>query len=346
MFPLLGTERARQDIAETFTQFNLSENMMKMVATRVLPLRTVREAHGTYPVIPIKQLMKRPSSAGTAPTGFALRRAPGAVYRRDDLGFTQASYTTEEHGLEGVVDENNASHYASHFDHEVATTDYILNQLMTERELRTASSLFNTTRFTPGASGQSQDAGTYREDHSLGAAVPWSDHANATPIRDFFVARDKIWTTFGVYPDCAVMNEESFQNLRRVDEIRQQWMALGAGSRATQGDMTLQALQQILNIDEIIVASGVMDANNAGTAAFQASHIWGNGCLVFKKTRGTDIREVALGHTFHFQADGSIDPALVEDYYEVQSRTQVIRVRHQDRQLVKYDIGEFITNTL
>jgi hypothetical protein len=352
MYPQNGSERARQDIAEVFAQYDLSSNMGKLIATDILPLKQVQLAHGTYPILPLKELMKNPSEAGAAASGYAARRAPRSTYNRDDLAFASASYSTEEHGLEGVVDENEAAHYDSHFQHEATTAMWILHRLMIQRELRTASELFNTTRFADTTqdtySGKSQLAGTYRETATGNAvsanAVKWSDYANATPIRDIFVCKSKIFDVYGVYPDSMVINELTYRHLRRCEEIRQQIMALGAGAQATQRDLTLQAIASVLDIQNIYVGASVIDANNPNNSAFSASHVWGNGALVFKKCDDS-IRSIGLGHTLHWTADGSSLPAKVEDYYEPQSRTQVLRVRHQDRQLVKYDIGEFIRET-
>ena len=354
MFPLTATERARHDIAESFEHYDLSENMGKMIATSVMPLHTVTLAHGTYPVLTLKELMRNLTTGGGNPEGYAARRAPRAAYPRDDLGFTSANYTTEEHGLEGTVDENEAAHYSSHFEHEAITGQWILHRLMVQRELRTARALFDTTRFLDTTQdtydGQSQPAGTYRETATgnavAGNAVPWSTYATADPIRDVFVAKSKVFSLFGMYPDALIMNEETWRYLRRNEVIRQQLMALGAGGLARQADLTREAVAMVLDVRDILVGSSVMDANNAATPSFQSQHIWGDGCLVAKLARGGSIREVALGHTLHWTADGSQLPAFVEDYYEPQTRTQVLRVRHQDRQLVKYNIAEFITTTL
>lgn len=373
MYPLLGTERARQDIAQTFEQYDLNPNMRKMIATRILPPFNVQLAHGTYPVLPLKQLMKRVDTAGANASGYAARRSPRGTYNRNDLAFTQAAYNTEEHGLEGVVDRNESVHYASHFDHEVTTAQKVLHDVMLERELRTAALLFSTTEFIPGVSGQSQDAGTYREDGTTGAAVKWNDYANATPIRDLFVAKTKVWQKFGCYPDCMVINETTFRHLRRCEQIRQEWIAQGAGSRAYQDmiatfdesleglhrNITITAISQVLDIPEIVVGCSIMDANNSNDAAFASQHVWGNSALVFKKVRGSGgaaLREVGLGHTLQWTPDTNNDPTVssvgldnsagffVEEYWEPQVRGQVIRVRHQDRQLLKYKTAELITS--
>lgn len=352
-YPASGTERARHDIAEVFAQYNLSDNVSKMIATQVLPVKNVTLAHGTYPVVTVKELLRNMVTGADQPSGFAARRAPRSAYPRDDWSFTSATYTTEEHGLEGIVDENEAAHYGTHFDHEAMTAQWVLHRLMVQRELRTATALFDTTRFAHTTDntydGQSQEAGTYRETatgNALAAnAKKWSSYSDATPIRDIFVAKEKVFDKFGIYPDTLVMNETTFRHLRRVEEIRAQIMALGAGGTATQGDMTRQAIAAVLDVKNIFVGASVMDANNANNSAFAASHIWGNGCLVCKVNETPDFREIGLGHTLHWSADGSMLPAMVEDYYEPQTRAQIIRVRHQDRQLVKYDIAEFITDT-
>lgn len=376
MYPLQGTERARHDISQTFEQYNLEPNIAKMIATDILPLHGVREAHGTYPLLPLKQLMKRVDTAGANPVGYALRRAPRSAYERNDLAFTQAAYNTEEHGLEGVVDRNEQMHYRNHFDHETTTALKTLHDVMLERELRTAAELFNTTRFVPGVAGQSQDAGTYRKDFTLGAAVPWSDSANSDPITDIFVSQQKIFQKFGCYADCLTFNETTLRHLRLNEKIRQEWMALGAGQQAYQDRLaefnyrfestenirqTASAIARVLDVDEIIVGASVLDANNSNDPNFQAVHVWGNNALLFKKIRGTGggaMKEIGIGHTLQWTPDTNNNPQVistthgmqhtegffVEDYYSAEVRSQIIRVRHQDRQLIKYNIGELITN--
>jgi len=354
MYAKTGTERARNDIAEAFFQFELSPNMEAMVATSVLPVMPVMEAHGTYPLIEVKELSKTPVAAGNVAAGFAAQRAPKSAYLRDDLAFTQATYNTEEHGLEGTVDENEAAHYRNHFEHEVVTAEWTLHRLMVQRELRTARALFNTTTFpvtTPTSyDASNQLAGTYRDveaDNAVVAnALTW-DKTASTPVQDIAVAKYKVWLRTGVFADAMVINEKSWNLLRRNDEIRQQVMALGSGTQALQRDLTRAQVAAVLDIGDIHVAGASEDKNNGNPAvAYEAQHIWGSGALVYKQIRTSSMREIGLGHTLHWTADGSVMPAFIEDYNEVQTRSQIVRVRHQDRQLIKYsNCGEFITST-
>ena len=221
-------------------------------------------------------------------------------------------------------------HYRDHFDHEMTTALVTLHNVMLERELRTAAECFSTTRFAPGVTGQSQDAGTYQKDFTQGSAVPWSDSANAQPIEDIFVAQQKIFQKFGCYADCLLMNETAFRHLRLSEQIQQRWMALGAGRQAHQaglGDFdylfgsdanreaTGSAIAQVLDVDQIVVGASVMDANNSNDTDFS---LFTSGATALYCSRrfedgGRAMHEIGLGHTFQWTPDTNNNPQVVSN---------------------------------
>lgn len=342
LFPIGGSARARNDLADAFEEFDLEANMMKLVGLDVLPLLDVSLAHGTYPNIPIKELMRRPLSEEATPAGNAYRRAPNGGYIEDDFGFTEASYTTQEHGLVGRVDRNQAAHYRSHFDHELAVTTWIRHRLMVQHELRVATAAFDTTRFT---GSQTHAAGNV-SNPGPGGATPWSTHASADPVADVFHAKRGVWDTFGVMPDTMVINELAFQHLRLVDDIQTRLLASGMPGEtpSIQPRITAAKLAEVLDLDEVIVAGAAEDANNANAATFAAQYIWGASALVFKKARRSTIDEVALGHTLHWGEDDSMPNGFVETFFDDDTRCWKVRVRHQTREFIKYNVGYLITS--
>lgn len=327
-YPSLGTERARPDIAETFLEMDLELNMQNMVASRVLPVRDVELAHGTYPAITLKTLLGKPASQSIPGTGKEFVRAVKGGYVRDELVFVERSYSTTEHGLEGPVDEREAIHYASQMDHESTVALWIRHRLLQAMERRVASECFSTTRFA----GQ-----------TAAATALWSAADTADPIGDVLAARLDVVNTYGIWPDTAVMNRVAWNYLKETDQIRNRVHSQGAGQQATAATINEQIVAGILDLDEIIVAGAVEDTASP-SAAFAGDHIWQDDCLVFKKVRGTSVRSIGLGHIFHWAADGSQPNGMAEDYREPQVRSNIMRIRHQVAEIYKLNVGFLITN--
>ena len=357
--PTTGAERARHDIAQAFSQYDVFENLNKMISTTVLSYHNVMTPNGDYPVIPIKQWMANPQNPGSQAAGHAARRAPSGAYVESDMSFTEATYKTLEHGLTGVLDETMLNHYRSVYDWEVAIAARELHKLLVQQEIRAAAALFSTVTFPASAyTGQSMDAGEYRDDlTTVGTAVPWSDLAASTPIRDVAVAQRKVFNKFGYYPKTMIVNETTMNLLRRNAELATKWEASGAGMVTTQPAMTNAKIAEVLNLHEILVGAAVQDSAGPA-AAFAGAHIWGNGALICKRCTTGDIAEVGLGHTFRWTGDTAMNSptvsstfdasggVFVEEYYDVNIRRRKLRVRHQNGVEIKYAIGEFITNTI
>lgn len=324
-FPKLGTERARPDISEALEEYDLAMNMNKFVAGRLLPIRNVELAHGTYPAIELKQLMKNNLATTVTGAGKGLTRAPTGGYARDDFTFTERAYSTVEYGFEARVDERESAHYASYFDHEVVSAVWARYRLLLEQERRVAGEAFSTTRFA----GQTADA-----------AVPWSTPATADPILDFRLAKFAVFDLFGQWPDSAIMNRHAFTYLRETDQIRARITGQGAGDPDRQRLITTSQVADVLDLEEIIIAEAVEDTAGPN-AAFAAAEVWGASSLLFK--RANSIRDPGLGHILHWGRDGSMPNGFVEDYYEIQNRTQIVRVRHQVQELWKMNLGYLLT---
>lgn len=326
-FPSLGTERARPDIAETFLEMDLEMNMRALVATQVLPVREVQYAHGNYPAVTLKQLMSRPPSASVTGVGQDLTRGPKGAYFRDELEFEQRNYATVEYGIEGGLDDNEVAHYASNLDHEATTAMWLRHRMLVQQERRVATEAFSTSRFS-GQTGA--------------ASVVWSTPATAVPTDDVLTAKLDVVATYGMWPDTMIINRIAWNHLRETDQIRSRVHGQGAGEPDRARNISQAVVADILDLDEVIVAGGVEDSANAN-AAFSGAHIWGDSALVFKKIRGQSIREIGLGHTLHWSADGSQPRGMVEEYREPRNRSNILRVRHQTQELFKYNIGFLIT---
>jgi hypothetical protein len=105
-------------------------------------------------------------------------------------------------------------------------------------------------------------------------------------------------------------------------------------------------LAQVFDLPYILVAGGSKNGAKEG-ATVDPEQIWsGEYAMVCKIATGADFREPCIGRTFHWSADGSAVGGTVESYREEQTRSDIIRVRHDVDELVLYKDAGFLLGNI
>lgn len=311
----------RPDIADSFTEFDLEMNIRGFVWDRVLPVFEVSRQSGTFGRIPIEQLLQNRET----------RRAPGAGYARGNWTFTTETFATVEHGAEEPVDDNEAAMYRDYFDAEVVSALRARSAVLLNAEKRVADAIFNTSTWTGSAL-------------ATGVSTTWSTAASATPIADVEGAVQKVYDGTGIWPDTIIMSKKVFRLLRNVDEIIERIASSGAGSPTKATDINESMLAQVFDLPKVVVAGSSKNTAAEGQDA-SISQVWSDTQVMVCKTASSqDFREPCLGRTFHWGDDGSSVGGTVESYREEQTRSDVIRVRHQvDEKVIYKELGHLLT---
>ena len=334
-YPATGTERARPDLADTLFEFDLAMNMAGMVALDVFPIRDVPVYKGDFGRVLLKEHLKRPTTSTSNEPGKAYKRAPRSAYATEETSFTKDTYETEEYGLEGFVDDWERDAYRDYFEQETFVTQFIQNQLLTQMEERVEAACFNTTTFNPG-NGNGED---------LTGGELWDQHTTADPVRQVREGRQGVYNNSGVWPDSIIMNEFAWQNLIETDDIRQRVHSQGSGSEDRQELITRRIVGQILGLQNVFVAGATYDAANPNQPVNPAQ-IWGPHALIYKQAQTRNLREVALGRTFHWAIDDSMPMGFVEDYRHPETRSMKIRIRHQMENRMLYSAVGWLLNSV
>lgn len=307
MRPTSSVSTLRPDLG-SMVEFDLLANRGNFIANTLLPILSVELPGDTFGKIPLKELLKRAD----------VRRGSKGNYNRIDWSFTTDSYATEEYGLEGVVDQRNARKYANYIDAEASTARLVLHQVLLEAEYRVRDLLFPGT-YTP----------TPINDE-------WDDAANAEPIDDVEAACRRVFAATGIWPNAIVFNEIVFRNLCLCEQIIERIHATGAGDRVKATDINTAMLAACFRIPNVIVSKAVGNSADEGQAA-TPGHIWTNEyAAVGVIATSQDIVEPCLGHTFHWAGDGSQPGGLIETYESQETRGDVVRVRHDVHEKIKY----------
>lgn len=319
--PSSSLSTLRPDLA-AFFEFDLEMEAAGFVGTRVLPVVEVGLQADNPGKVPLEQLLQENSTA----------RASGANYNRGSFKFETFSYATEENGFEEPIDARDEKRYMHIIDAERVASARALAQVMRGHEKRVADAVFNTSTWT-GA--------------SLTTAIvnEWDDATNAVPVTDVEAAVRKIYDGSGLWANALVINRKVFRNLRNCDQITDRIASSGAGSAIKASDITAEMLAQVFDLDFVIVAGSSKNTAKEGQAA-SVSQIWSDEyAMVCRVATTNDIREACIGRTFHWSEDGSVIGGAIEEYYEEQTRSRIIRVRHDTDEVIMYpQAGHLLSN--
>ena len=319
--PTSSLATLRPDLGASFQEWSLEMSRRGLIAHRVLPVFESMLQADTFGRIPIEQMLQQRDT----------KRASGSGYSRGNWTFTPDSFATEEHGWEEPVDDRDAKRYKYYFDAEQIAAERAFVAVLENAEQRAADLIFNATTWT----GSSLTTAVTNE---------WDDSANATPIVDVEAAVQTIWDNSGLWPNALVINRKVFRNLRNCAEIidrskSQGFMDVRAGA------INEAQLAQVFDLDHIIVAGTPKNTAAEGQAASIAP-IWSDEyAMVCKIATSNDIREPAIGRTFHWSEDGSEVGGTFETYRDENIRGDVVRVRHEvDEKVLYTEAGHLLSN--
>lgn len=259
-------------------------------------------------------------------------RAPRSGYPRDDFEWTTDSYSTQEHGFEGLIDENEARRYAHWLNYDLVVARRTLDAVMRHAERRVADKVFNASTWT----GESLTTAVTNE---------WDDLTNATPIADVEAAKQKVWEGTGLDANALIINKYVYNNLKRCEDVKDALASSGAGSSVVAGKITMAMLAEVFDLKKIIVAGGSRNSAKRGQDR-SLSRIWSNEyAMVCRVPETDDLDEPGIGRTFHWSGDGSQIDCEFETYYSKENRSDVVRYRNQtDEKLLYTECGHLLSN--
>lgn len=309
----------RPDIAESFVEFDVEQNQRGFVWDQLMPVFDAGAASGNFGRIPVEQLLQTRDT----------KRAPGSGYARGKWTFVPDSYSTQEHGAEEPVDDNEAKMFASYFNAEQISGMRARDAVISNAERRVIATLLNTSTFLDSA-----------------VSVAWSTPTTAVPLTDIEVAMNAIYDACGLWANTIGMSYKTFRLLRNCDQIIDRINSAGAGSATKASDVTVAQLAAVFDVPKIVVAGASQNAAAEGQPAdfgqmWDPTKVW-----VGVTADGPDFRKPCVGRTFHWSEDGSQVAGTVESYRDESVRSDIIRVRHQVAEKILYPEAGYILTSV
>lgn len=295
----------RPDLGQAYLEFDLMSHIQGFIGLSMMPLTPVGLSNANFSKVLIEQLLN---------AARKVRRAPGAGYARNETSFTQDSYSTEERGVEELLDDRDRAVFAyTGIQFEQLAADRAVADLLRDLEIEIATIL--------------QDSGTYS---TSAVTTEWDTHASSVPIADVMEAREVFKLQCGVYPNSLSMSEKVATNVVQSAEVKE---VIKYTSQADPGSLlggpgtpdviakTSALLAQIFRIDRVMISPSVSNSANIQQTAVLAD-IWDDEeVTLLRVPQGADIRSVGFGRTFAFEE------MVIEQYREENVRSDVVRAR-------------------
>lgn len=289
----------RLDLGVAFQEY--MEEADEFIASKVLAPVGVAKQAAYYPAI----------TRETALTTAVTKRASKAGYNRVDMGAEDKSFSCEEHGLEGAVDDRLRSLYASDFDYELAVTKQVARKVKLAQEVRVKDLVMNTTTWT--GSSLYTDV----------SAAPW-DTASSDVIGHIKAAKELVRTNGGGKANALILSAAQMANLLANEAV----IARFPGAVEVTHQMVKNALGAIFDLQFLIVGGALYNTANEGQTA-SLSDVWSDDYAMIARINlpGDSLEAPGLGRIFRWTQEVA-EELLVESYREENLRGDIIRCRH------------------
>ena len=239
--------------------------------------------------------------------GDDLLRADKADYANADWSPTTSDFQTEEYGIQYPLGDREVANAEPGADPDAYGTRVCTHRIMLARERRIATLLTNTA--------------VVPNNTTLSGTDQWDDYVNSDPETNVETARESIHTGAIRMPNTLVMGRQVLSKLKRHPGL------LETFKYTSGGQLTLEQLADLFEVDRILVGDGVYNSANEGQTASNA-FIWGKHVIMMYVPPSPTLFEPAAAYQLVFQDQVS------ERYRSESNKVTVIRVREEVDEIV------------
>jgi len=306
MIPNSGKARLRPDLAVMVHETMSAAPAQGFVASMIAPYFPVATQSADFPVLP----------AASAFNVESVHRASGSGYSRSTETFEIGHYSCRERGHEQPVDDRFKAIYRSVVDMDAAALDLCMGKVLRAYEIEVAGKITKASNFLNSA-----------------AAAKWDVPDAADPKADIDAARE-VGRKKGIVYNRLVISWPTYLDLIKIKKVIDAVYYIFPDTKRT-GSIGLTHLEAYLDIP-IVLAGALQNGAKRGKNP-DLQDIWPDTVAVLARVAdpGSDITEPSIARTFLWN-EGSTSELIVEEYYEEQTRSAIIRVRHDiDVRLLK-----------
>lgn len=241
-----------------------------------------------------------------------------------DFTATEVQDKVQDYGLDDIVPNEDIQADNQGVDPLGMATMYLTNLVMLAREVRVASTVFNTNSFAGG------------NQTTLSGTSQWSDGVNSDPVAAISDALD----IPVMRPNIAVLGQATWTKLRRHPKIVQAIRNTDQGA----GMVTRQEFADFFELQALYVGAGFVNSAKKGQATSLA-RVWGKHAAFIYRDRSAGPQ---VGTTFGYTAEwGNKIAGVLDDPKIGLVGSQRVRVGERVKELITAnDLGYFFQNAV
>lgn len=258
--------------------------------------------------------------------------APAGLSNQAEFGLAPAGpFYCEGHALHDWIPDESEGNQDIPIDLQADTTIQLTEALMLNKEIATAAAV--TTAMNNAGLVTDLSASSYANAF---------DNDNIDPISVVDKQKEVIQLATGKVPRSLLLPRPVFRGIRNNAKVK------ARVSGALQGiDVTRISAQQLavaMDLDEIIIADGIVNTAAAGLAASN-SFIWGKNALLFFKPKAPGLKTVAFGYMFKWMK-GKMAALVYTDYSKRRHALWVEAKQYYAPQIIAAPCGYLWTNAV
>ena len=215
--------------------------------------------------------------------GVAEMRAPGSPTAGANFTLSQDTYSCDQFGVHMDVDDLVARNSDEGVNILTSAAQYVTEKLLQKRDQEFAAAAFTTSTWTGSSTGGDITPGTL-----------WSA-SGGTPIKDIQTQQDAVYSKTGRKPNVLVLGRDVYTALRDSEDV------LDRVKFSERGIVTTDLLASLFDVDEVMIASSIVNSANEGaTASF--SYIFDpDDALLVYRPQNPGLMTPAGGYMFEFE---------------------------------------------
>jgi hypothetical protein len=251
---------------------------------------------------------------------YDTRRAPKTRPNRIEFRVSSDAYFADNYALASDIAKEDLANADAALNLRENSANVVLQGLLQDLEVRVANIVTSSTNVGSGVTVGSK----------------WSDLTNSNPLVDVTTAHAFIRQTTGLVANTLVVDEDTFQVLKRHSKILELYKYTSGGLLSDGQIADAMGVQRILR--------GRAIKNNAiegGTASM--TNVWGNNALLaYIAPSATGMKTATLGLQFRWTPEGIPAPFAVFRYDDPDPGKKVETVEvsyYQDEKVVAKNLG-------
>ena len=284
----------------------------RFVAGRVFPAVPVDKDSGTYYTVPKAAFFRDELK----------NRAPGGAFARIDHSLSTATYKTIQWAADASLPDEIQANSQVPMDLAQLKVKLLGQRSQIRKEVAWATDFMKT--------------GVWGTDDTT--ANDWDDTATGDPVDDVTTAQRTVSNNTGFTPNTMVVGYIVHQALKNHPDILDRLKYTTAATAAA----VQAALAAIFEMDQYIIGKATYSNTNE-SAAFSATAIIDDDCLVCYVDANSGIYGATAGKTFTWQPGGGL--GSMYSYYSQEYHAGIIQHKEQwDQKVTATDLGYFFSD--